>query len=82
MLFKCMLWLQGLAQVHKRGICHRDLKPANMMWTGQGSKQKLVILDFGVAAYLNSKGQHCGILSMFLQGQTAAVMLKLNPCCL
>jgi serine/threonine protein kinase len=39
----------GLAEAHRHRIVHRDLKPANIMLLGQGTREKVKILDFGVA---------------------------------
>ena len=40
---------QGLQAAQERGIVHRDIKPANLMVTGSGSKQRVTIMDFGLA---------------------------------
>jgi len=38
--------LQGIAHLHKEGVCHRDIKPANILITDD---QKVYICDFNVA---------------------------------
>ena len=40
---------QGLQAAHEKKIVHRDIKPANLMVTGEGSKQLVTIMDFGLA---------------------------------
>ncbi len=40
---------QGLQAAHEKKIVHRDIKPANLMITGEGAKQLVTIMDFGLA---------------------------------
>ena len=40
---------QGLQAAHDKKTVHRDIKPANLMVTGEGSKQRVTIMDFGLA---------------------------------
>ena len=40
---------RGLEAAHEKGIVHRDIKPANLMITGEGPKQLVTIMDFGLA---------------------------------
>jgi serine/threonine-protein kinase len=44
--------LTGLAAAHHAGVVHRDLKPENLWLEGAGAEQRLKILDFGIAKFL------------------------------
>jgi eukaryotic-like serine/threonine-protein kinase len=39
----------ALAAAHAQGVVHRDIKPANIFLVGPEGKQKIKILDFGLA---------------------------------
>jgi serine/threonine-protein kinase len=39
----------GLAAVHEKNIIHRDLKPENIFLMKDGSRERVKLLDFGVA---------------------------------
>ena len=41
--------LDGLAQAHAKGVVHKDLKPANLFVVQKRGRERLVVLDFGVA---------------------------------
>jgi len=40
---------EGMKVAHKAGIIHRDLKPANILICQENGKNKVKILDFGIA---------------------------------
>jgi serine/threonine-protein kinase len=44
--------LTGLVAAHHAGVVHRDLKPENLWLIGKGLEQRLKILDFGIAKFL------------------------------
>ena len=46
--------LEGMADVHAKGICHRDLKPENIL---QNEKGVVKICDFGSAKVLEKNGK-------------------------
>ena|SRR3990167_541829 len=39
---------------HKAGYCHRDLKLENILISGEGKQAKLLLIDFGFAALMES----------------------------
>ena len=41
--------LDGLGEAHANGVVHKDLKPENIVLTRYGSREVMVILDFGTA---------------------------------
>jgi hypothetical protein len=40
---------QALAAAHGKGIVHRDLKPRNVMLVPDGDRERVKVLDFGIA---------------------------------
>lgn len=43
--------LEALGEAHERGIVHKDLKPENLFITSSGARERMVLLDFGVAMF-------------------------------
>jgi serine/threonine protein kinase len=46
--------LDALHCAHNQGVVHRDLKPENIMITDTGARRNAMVLDFGVAAFIDS----------------------------
>jgi serine/threonine protein kinase len=46
----------GLQHAHERGMVHRDVKPDNLIFSTEGKKHVVKVLDFGLAK-LTSEGQ-------------------------
>lgn len=41
--------LQGVAYLHKRGVCHRDLKLENVLYEHSGTNSSIRLIDFGLS---------------------------------
>jgi TOMM system kinase/cyclase fusion protein len=40
--------LVALAYAHGEGVIHRDLKPSNLMIVGEGARERIKVLDYGI----------------------------------
>lgn len=43
----------ALSHAHARGVTHRDLKPSNVIVTQEAGEERLKIIDFGIARFVN-----------------------------
>jgi tetratricopeptide (TPR) repeat protein len=59
--------IQGVLELHRRGILHRDIKPSNVLVTPAG---RLVLLDFGLST---------GVRHEALAGELAGTPAYLSP---
>jgi serine/threonine-protein kinase len=48
--------LRGLSAAHQAGIVHRDLKPDNLWLVPEEGRERLTILDFGIAKLAGPQG--------------------------
>jgi serine/threonine-protein kinase len=47
----------ALDAAHRHAVVHRDIKPSNVFLCDDGRNKRVVLLDFGVAKLLDSRGQ-------------------------
>ncbi|MFK7987739.1 MAG: protein kinase [Sandaracinaceae bacterium] len=67
--------LSCLAYAHERGVIHRDLKPQNVLITDlPGGHKHAVVLDFGLAKFLDPGGKHANLTQTGLIVGTPAYM--------
>jgi serine/threonine protein kinase len=45
--------LDSLGEAHDKGILHRDIKPENLFIVGKPGKERVKVLDFGIAKLVN-----------------------------
>jgi len=46
----------GVGAAHTAGVIHRDIKPGNIVFSENGGKLSVKVLDFGIAARMDSSG--------------------------
>lgn len=76
-----LLIADAMVHAHRQGIIHRDLKPANIMIEGGEGKQRVKILDFGIAKagqslpdeYVTEAGIAVGTVGYMSPEQTAGM---------
>lgn len=76
-----LLIADAMVHAHRQGIVHRDLKPANIMLEGDAGKQRIKILDFGIAKaaqslpdeYATDSGIAVGTVGYMSPEQTAGM---------
>ncbi|EGR31598.1 hypothetical protein IMG5_106500 [Ichthyophthirius multifiliis] len=50
--------IEGLWELHKKGIIHRDIKPENFVIGSKGNRHKVLIIDFGLSKQYIEQNQH------------------------
>ncbi|KAM6971576.1 serine/threonine-protein kinase H1-like [Tautogolabrus adspersus] len=53
--------LAGVGYLHNLGITHRDLKPENILYYHPGADSRLLVTDFGLASFGNTKSEDPGL---------------------
>lgn len=59
----CLLRMacKGLHAAHSKGVVHRDIKPDNLMLIQRGGRERLVLVDFGIATTdSGNNDERCG----------------------
>jgi len=68
---------EGLAAAHEKGLVHRDIKPANI-WL-EGAKQRVKILDFGLARVTTEGEDGAGGEPMTKAGSAVGTPAYMSP---
>lgn len=54
-MFLLRQFVNGLSAIHSENVLHRDFKPANVLITQENNREKVKIVDFGIAKAYDDK---------------------------
>lgn len=67
-----ILLAEALEAAHRQGVIHRDIKPSNVMVYQESGKEKVKIVDFGIARLNNGRPNYILKTEATSQNQTLA----------